>query len=201
MAEGLLGLGILPERAELSRRARGLFDLLPMAAQGEPELLLSRMKDSNIYERKAVGAGITDAAIDKAIELVGDTNPVVKPLLKLTALKESEYGNDKKTFKFRRIPGKGTVGHGGIMQMGDGTFKNIVNSDKKDIKNILSRLKTQGIDFKKAVDDENIREFLEVPINSVLAARLHYRMNNRPLPKVGKISKYYEDIYAPQTKK
>ena len=45
------------------------------------------------------------------------------------------------------------------------------------------------------------REFLEVPINSVLAARLHYRMNNRPLPKVGEISKYYEDIYAPQTKK
>ena len=200
MAEGLLGLGILPERAELIRRARGLFDLLPMASQGEPELLLSRMKDSNIYGRKAAGSGVTDAAIDKAIELVGDTNPVVKPLLKLTALKESKFGTDPNTFNFRVIP-EGTVGHGGIMQMGDRSFRNIVNSDKKDIKNILSRLKTQGIDFKKAVDDGKIREFLEVPVNSVLAARLHYRMNNRPLPKVGEISKYYEDIYAPQTKK
>jgi hypothetical protein len=153
----------------------------------------------DIYTRKATGQAITETAIDKAMELVGDTNPAVKSLLRHTAQKESKFGNDPDTFNFRRIQG-GTVGHGGIMQITDRAFKNIVNSKKKDIQNIIRTLKDNNIDFKGALDDGKVREFLESPINSVLAARLHYRMNNRPLPSLGGVSKYYKDIYAPQTK-
>jgi hypothetical protein len=190
--------------------AQGILDVLNQIGRGFERIydeniggLLSSnaqaTQEPNIFQRRASGQAVTDAAINRAIELVGDTNPVVKPLLRYTAQKESKFGNDPDTFNFRRIKG-GTVGHGGIMQVTDRAFKNIVNSDKKDIKNILSRLKTKGIDFQKAANDGNIREFLEVPVNSVLAARLHYRMNNNPLPKVGNISNYYRDIYAPQTK-
>ena len=153
----------------------------------------------DIYTRKAKGQAITEDAINKAYELVGDTNPSVKSLLRYTAQKESKFGNDPDTFNFRRIP-SGTVGHGGIMQITDRAFKNIVNSNKKDIKNILKNLKDKNIDFQGALDNGEIREFLESPINSVLAARLHYKMNNRPLPSRSGVGKYYKDIYAPQTK-
>jgi hypothetical protein len=181
----------------------GLLDTIQSGAGSIVEqvrgLLGMSPTQDDIYTRKATGQAITETAIDKAMELVGDTNPAVKSLLRHTAQKESKFGNDPDTFNFRRIQG-GTVGHGGIMQITDRAFKNIVNSKKKDIQNIIRTLKDNNIDFKGALDDGKVREFLESPINSVLAARLHYRMNNRPLPSLGGVSKYYKDIYAPQTK-
>lgn len=213
---GLLGLapqaGLLSEETPLPPRRpvaasrisnpviRGLLEESKAGTAAGIEQAKDLAYRQKIYEPKVVGRTVTNAAIDEAYKLMGDTNPVVKNLLAYTAQKESRYGDDPNTFNFRKIKG-GTVGHGGIMQVTDRAVKDIVNSKSKSIQDALSNLKSNGIDFKGAVESGNIREFLEVPVNSVLAARLHYKMNNRALPELSGVPSYYTDVYAPQTKR
>lgn len=213
---GLLGLapqaGLLSEQIPLPPRRpvspsqisnpviRGLLEESKAGTASDIQKAKDLAYRQKIYEPRTVGRAVTNAAIDEAYQLMEDTNPVVKNLLAYTAQKESKYGDDPNTFNFRKIKG-GTVGHGGIMQVTDRAIQNIVNSKSKSIQDALSNLKNKGIDFKGAVQSGNIREFLEIPVNSVLAARLHYKMNNRALPELSGISSYYTDVYAPQTKR
>lgn len=156
--------------------------------------------DKMVYIPKAGGAEVTMASINKIMEALGDTNESIKPLMMHTAFKESKYGNDPNTFNFRRIE-KGTVGHGGIFQITDKAVKAIVNSDKDRIKKDLATLSKIGINPKAAIDQGQLKEFLEVPINSAAMARLHYKQFNEPLPSKGQEKAYYVKRYAPQTKK
>ena len=168
------------------------------------DILQSLLQETRSSEDipRATGVEVTSAAVDKAYNMMGDKDPVVKDLLMYTAQKESKYGNDPNTFRFRKTSG-GTVGHGGIFQVTDQAVKNIVNSKSSQVQKKLQSLKKQGVDFKEAVEKGNIRKFLEVPVNSALAARLHYFMNKDPLPErdiESGIGPYYMNVYAPQTK-
>ncbi len=150
-------------------------------------------------EPKAGGPNVSLIAINKVMDILGDTDESIKPLMMHTAFKESKYGNDPNTFNFKRIE-EGTVGHGGIFQVTDKAVKNIINDARPRIKEDLKLLKKQGIDPAKAIEEGELRKFLEVPLNSAAMARMHYKLFNEPLPKKEDVKAYYTNRYAPQTK-
>ena len=167
----------------------------------------------NMYVKRAGGKDVVEDAIDHIITITGDDHPSVKPLLMHTALKESEYGTDSKTYEFRKLSPTETVGHGGIAQVTDGSVGDILrrsresnSDDGKRLARMLDKFKEAGIDFKKAYGEKGgpeWREWLEIPINSLSAARLHYYANNNPLPKMTRdkdvnqkaLEAYYTKIY------
>ena len=150
-------------------------------------------------EPKAGGPNVSLVAINKVMDILGDTNESIKPLMMHTAFKESDYGNHPDTFNFKSIE-EGTVGHGGIFQVTDKAVKNIINDPRPRIKKDLKLLKKQGIDPAKAIEKKELRKFLEVPLNSAAMARMHYKLFNEPLPKKEDVKAYYINRYAPQTK-
>jgi hypothetical protein len=166
-----------------------------------------------MYVKRAGGREVVEDAIDRILTITGDENTSVKPLLMHTAEKESRFGTHPETYKFRVLSPTETVGHGGIAQVTDRSMVDILrrsresnSDDGKRLARMLDKFKEAGIDFRKAYGEKGgpeWREWLEIPINSLSAARLHYYANNRPLPKMtgdgdvdrAAIEKYYTEIY------
>ena len=166
-----------------------------------------------IYAPRTGGKEVVTEAIDKVYDVLGDNNPIVKDLMDYTIQKESKYGNDPNTFNKRSITVtsksgreiQGTVGHGGVGQVTSGAFKNIVDTLKNakrgsDANKVYEKLNNAGlfgnIERVSKGSNEDIESFLETPFNSVLMARLQYRINNKPLPKnKSGFKDYYEKVY------
>jgi hypothetical protein len=166
-----------------------------------------------IYAPRTGGKEVVTTAIDKVYDVLGDTNPIVKDLMDYTIQKESKYGNDPNTFNKRSVTVtsksgreiQGTVGHGGVGQVTSGAFKNIVDTLKNakrgsDANKVYEKLNNAGlfgnIERVSKGSNEDIESFLETPFNSVLMARLQYRINNKPLPKnKSGFKDYYEKVY------
>ena len=195
MIDALLGLlQQSPPQAE-TKFSKSLLDdikyesLLQADPQGDPT-----------KTPKMRGSEVALMSVNKVMDILGDTNKSIKPLMMHTALKESKYGDDPDTFNFRKTE-EGTVGHGGIFQITDKAVKDIVNDPRSRIKRDLKLLNQQGIDPAKAIKEGKLREFLEVPLNSAAMARMHYKLFNEPLPDIENVKAYYAKRYAPQTKK
>ena len=195
MIDALLGLlQQSPPQAE-TKFSKSLLDdikyesLLQADPQGDPT-----------KTPKMRGSEVALMSVNKVMDILGDTNKSIKPLMMHTAFKESKYGDDPDTFNFRKTE-EGTVGHGGIFQITDKAVKDIVNDPRSRIKRDLKLLNQQGIDPAKAIKEGKLREFLEVPLNSAAMARMHYKLFNEPLPDIENVKAYYAKRYAPQTKK
>ncbi len=161
MAEGLLGLGILPERAELIRRARGLFDLLPMAAQGEPELLLSNIQDS-------IGSNVSSELmryIDS--EFPPSQYPSARPAMMATIV--SEAGEDMRYDQEQKKRGPGY----GLFQMERPHFRrrvgnkiysrlNATEAEKK--RGFKPYLNTLGARYNKFLKDNDLKDSAKAQI-------------------------------------
>ena len=110
--------------------------------------------------------------VETAIEKVTDVIPGNKEILKYTAQRESKNGTDSETY-VRRKTDSGTVGHGGIFQVTDKTFRDIQKLNK--LKEEREKLKEIGVDIENVgTDSTSIQEFLQVPLNSAAVARLVY---------------------------
>ena len=205
--KGLLEAAPNPAMREITG---GLLSNLDVSPQAAP----ARIQVEAMHTPRAVGKDVVFKAIDKVSEIIGDTNPVAKKLLKYTINEESKYGKDPLTFKKRTfdytddggIERIGTVGHGGVGQVTNRAFKEIVSSlvnakEKSDAGGVYKKLKSAGladeIQTIASSGNESIEKYLEIPFNSVLMARLKYRLINAPLPgdSTDELKQYRDKYY------
>jgi hypothetical protein len=140
------------------------------------------------FESKELGKIYTSNVINNVLPYLpeGIDKNKFKGLLMHGADKESTYGHDAQTYKFRKTK-KGTVGHGGIQQVTTSGFKlNLLNNPSEEAKKMILNLKEKtGIDINKIKNSKtpnaDIQRFLETPFGSNFAASIFY-INNLTNP-------------------
>ena len=144
-----------------------------------------------IFKNKEIGKAYVDNVLDTVFQYIprGSISDFKKfrELMLHTAEKESKFGTDKYTYKYREIvpgePEKGTVGHGGIQQVttNEGFKRNLLINPGPTAQKMIKKLKEErGIDlnqFKDDVSDQpntDIQNFLRTPFGSNFAASIIY---------------------------
>ena len=175
---------------------RESYEDVPMLKRKQEQQELSIYDRLNTPVSKEQGEKITDDSIAKTMELVNSISNLsgiaynkLPSIIKHTALKESKYGSDPLTYTKRDIvkgePEKGTVGHGGIGQVTYERTKDLLTWDPnkykedpraRDVKELVKKFEEQtGQNINDIVaDKESMKEFLEVPFNSIFLSTLQY---------------------------
>tara|TARA_R110000803_G_scaffold80261_3_gene146043 strand:+ start:16609 stop:17280 length:672 start_codon:yes stop_codon:yes gene_type:complete len=162
----------------------------------EKPLDLKRM-----YNPRSMGEGVNTLAIGTIANILpGPDYERTKELLTLTSDKESDKNTDPNTHNKRPHdyldPNtgkmvKGTIGHGGNMQVTTDTFLDIQRQTGNVMTTAKQMLKDEaGIDVDSVGHSmDEVEAWLSVPINSVAAARLQYLRFRDPIP-TGEAAQY-----------
>ena len=140
------------------------------------------------FESKEIGKIYISNVINNVLPYLpeGINKNKFKSLLMYGADKESTYGHDAQTYKFRKTK-QGTVGHGGIQQVTTSGFKlNLLDNPSEEAKKMILNLKEKtGIHINKIKNSKkpnaDIQRFLETPFGSNFAASIFY-INNLTNP-------------------
>tara|TARA_R110002020_G_scaffold274065_2_gene489227 strand:- start:1061 stop:1720 length:660 start_codon:yes stop_codon:yes gene_type:complete len=201
-------MGLLDALTSAYAKAEGLLMESPKAG------LLTAERTSSVPDyatsKRARGPVVVESAIKRIEKMLGPKvmTADAKELMDITANVESWRGLYPKTFDKQVLGPRRSVGHGGLWQVTSKNIKDTVKeasrrNENAGINKVLDKLTKLGFDFRKLATEEDtvIEDFLEKPLNSGLAARLAYLVNNNPIPSstIGKI-RYYHDVFAPQTR-
>jgi hypothetical protein len=137
-----------------------------------------------LFKNKEIGKAYIDNVLDTVFQFIpeGSVSNIsrFRDTLLHTAEKESQFGSYKGTYDKKDLSKEKSVGHGGILQVTDGTFDDVFfNNPIPEVKQMMNQLKEiTGIDLNKIKNSEQIntdrQNFLRTPFGGSFAAAAVY---------------------------